>query len=43
MQLAAMLAPAFAALRADGIEQFQFHTPPATSFLRLHKPDDVRR
>ncbi|BBF91477.1 methyl-accepting chemotaxis protein [Blastochloris tepida] len=34
-----MLAPAFAALRADGIEQFQFHTPPATSFLRLHKPE----
>lgn len=22
-----------------GIEQFQFHTPPATSFLRLHKPE----
>lgn len=21
-----------------GIEQFQFHTPPATSFLRVHKP-----
>jgi len=22
-----------------GIQQFQFHTPPATSFLRLHKPE----
>ncbi len=22
-----------------GIAQFQFHTPPATSFLRLHKPE----
>lgn len=22
-----------------GIDQFQFHTPPATSFLRLHRPD----
>lgn len=23
----------------NGIAQFQFHTPPATSFLRLHKPE----
>jgi methyl-accepting chemotaxis protein len=25
--------------KAYGVEQFQFHTPPATSFLRLHKLD----
>lgn len=24
--------------KKNGIAQFQFHTPPATSFLRLHKP-----
>ena len=30
----------FAALeRGFGAVQFQFHTPPATSFLRLHKPE----
>lgn len=38
--LAAMLVPAYRALARDfGAEQFQFHTPPATSFLRLHKPE----
>lgn len=38
--LAALLQPTFKPM-ADGfgVEQFQFHTPPATSFLRLHKPE----
>ncbi|HZX31433.1 MAG TPA: methyl-accepting chemotaxis protein, partial [Rhodocyclaceae bacterium] len=32
--------PGFKTLSADyGIEQFQFHTPPATSWLRVHKPE----
>jgi len=32
--------PGFAALKADyGVQQFQFHTAPATSFLRVHKPE----
>ncbi|MER2604773.1 MAG: cache domain-containing protein [Siculibacillus sp.] len=30
---------AFAALKDEGIVQFQFHTAPAISFLRLHQPD----
>ncbi|MBF0339409.1 MAG: methyl-accepting chemotaxis protein [Magnetococcales bacterium] len=25
--------------REHGVEQFQFHTPPATSWLRVHKPE----
>mgnify|MGYP001809876937 CR=1 FL=1 len=34
------LLPAYKILAQDyGIVQFQFHTPPATSFLRLHKPE----
>lgn len=37
-KLAAIYGPAFADLKADGIEQFQFHTAPATSFLRVHQP-----
>ena len=36
--LAKSLAPAFEAARADGFDQFQYHLPPAVSFLRLHKP-----
>ena len=36
--LTAALLPAFTALKADGFEQFQFHLPPATSFLRVHSP-----
>jgi methyl-accepting chemotaxis protein len=33
-----LLLPAFKQLKADyGMAQFQFHLPPATSFLRLHK------
>ncbi len=35
--LAAMLLPAFSAV-SQTVEQFQFHLPPATSFLRLHMP-----
>lgn len=27
------------ALKASGIEQFQFHKPPALSFYRVHKPE----
>ena len=38
-KLQAMFGPAFDELKTDGVEQFQFHTPPATSFLRLHKPE----
>ncbi|MGC2856624.1 cache domain-containing protein [Novispirillum sp. DQ9] len=37
--LADLFGPGFAALKKDsGIEQFQFHIPPATSFLRVHMP-----
>ena len=32
--------PVFQTLHDDfGVRQFQFHTPPATSFLRVHMPD----
>lgn len=35
----AMLVPAFKVLKKDyGARQMQFHTPPATSFFRVHKP-----
>ena len=38
--LQAQLLPAYEALAAEyGVVQFQFHTPPARSFLRLHKPE----
>ncbi|MBD3669259.1 MAG: methyl-accepting chemotaxis protein [Gammaproteobacteria bacterium] len=34
------LEPAYKVLRSDyDVRQFQFHTPPATSFLRVHKPE----
>ncbi len=37
--LAAQMIPTFKAVAAPfGVEQFQFHTPPATSFLRVHAP-----
>lgn len=37
--LAAWFAPGFAALNSRyGVEQFQFHTPPATSWLRVQQP-----
>ncbi|WP_019593405.1 methyl-accepting chemotaxis protein [Thioalkalivibrio sp. ALM2T] len=39
-RLAAMTVPSFESLSADyGVRQYQFHTPPATSFLRVHRPD----
>jgi methyl-accepting chemotaxis protein len=32
--------PAFEAMRETfGVRQFQFHSPPATSFVRIHKPE----
>lgn len=37
--LADLFVPAFKTLAQDyGVEQFQFHTPPATSWLRVHMP-----
>jgi len=37
--LAQIMVPVFEKLKADfAVRQFQFHTPPATSFLRVHKP-----
>jgi methyl-accepting chemotaxis protein len=31
--------PVFAAIKSDyGVDQFQFHLPPATSYLRVHQP-----
>ncbi len=39
-RLAAMFGPGFAAMsERHGVRQFQFHTPPAMSFLRLHRLD----
>ncbi len=38
-QLADALVPAFKVMKKEfHARQFQFHTPPATSFLRVHKP-----
>ena len=38
--LKALFVPGFAALKQNyGIRQFQFHLPPATSFLRVHNPE----
>ena len=38
--LAAEFVPEFAGLKSGfGIRQFQFHLPPAASFLRVHKPE----
>ena len=35
-----MVGPAYAEFReSSGMRQFQFHLPPATSFLRVHQPD----
>ncbi|SFH87482.1 methyl-accepting chemotaxis protein [Bradyrhizobium sp. Gha] len=37
--LIALFGPVFTATKSSyGVEQFQFHTPPATSFLRVHQP-----
>lgn len=39
-QLAAWFVPGFSDMQQDyGIAQFQFHLPPATSFLRVHAPE----
>lgn len=38
--LAALFVPGFAQLKQHyGVDQFQFHTAPAISFLRVHKPE----
>ena len=38
--LTELFAPGFKHLAKEyGVEQFQFHTPPATSFFRVHKPE----
>ncbi|MBF0127856.1 MAG: methyl-accepting chemotaxis protein [Magnetococcales bacterium] len=35
-----LFVPGFATMTSrHGVEQFQFHTPPATSWLRVHKPE----
>ena len=37
--LSSLFVPGFSKLKKEyGARQFQFHTPPATSFLRVHKP-----
>lgn len=39
-QLAEALVPVFKVMKKEfSARQFQYHTPPATSFLRLHKPE----
>ncbi|BAE53107.1 Methyl-accepting chemotaxis protein [Paramagnetospirillum magneticum AMB-1] len=39
-RISGLFLPGFASLKAKvGVDQFQFHLPPATSFLRLHLPD----
>lgn len=38
--LAAQFVPGFRTMKdVYGVEQFQFHTPPAISYLRVHKPE----
>ncbi len=38
-ELLQVVSPIYRVLKKDlGVAQFQFHIPPATSFLRLHKP-----
>ena len=38
-KLEALFVPGFDKLKSEyGVRQFQFHEPPATSFLRVHKP-----
>lgn len=38
-ELTSLLVPSFQLAKKEyGVRQFQFHTPPATSFLRVHKP-----
>ncbi|NHM27238.1 methyl-accepting chemotaxis protein [Desulfofundulus sp. TPOSR] len=38
-RLMALTAPIWEKVKTEGIDQFQFHLPPATAFLRLHMPD----
>lgn len=39
-KLSNWLVPSFQVLKKEyGVRQFQFHTPPAMSFLRVHKPE----
>jgi len=37
--LSAMTVPSFPAMREEGVAQYQFHLAPATSYLRVHRPD----
>jgi methyl-accepting chemotaxis protein len=37
-RLAAQMVPLFETLKKEGADQFQFHLPPARSFLRAHDP-----
>lgn len=37
-KLAALTGPIFQVVKKEGVEQFQFHLPPAVSFLRVHMP-----
>ncbi|WP_338455899.1 methyl-accepting chemotaxis protein [Aeromonas veronii] len=37
--LANLFDPLWPAIKVQGIEQFQFHLPPATSLYRVHKPE----
>lgn len=37
-RLQELVGPTFSVMKEEGVEQFQFHTPPATSFLRVHSP-----
>ncbi|MCZ8317100.1 cache domain-containing protein [Phreatobacter sp.] len=37
-RLSALVMPAFEVLKSQGVNQFQYHLPPATSFLRVHSP-----
>ena len=40
-ELSARTIPLFDSLKTSyGVRQFQFHLPPATSFLRVHKPEE---
>lgn len=38
-RLLSLVQPGFELAKAQGVAQFHFHTPPATSFLRVHAPD----
>ena len=39
-RLAELMVPTFDTMKSQyGVRQFQFHTPPATSYLRVHNPE----